>query len=122
MAKNNNTEIDSINIIATRTTIIGDLKTDGVIRLNGSLKGNLETAEKLVLGLNGNVEGEIKCKNADIEGSITGTLNVQELLSLKRSANIQGDIITKQLSVEPGAIFTGTCKMSKNVETVQKGK
>ena len=120
MAKNNNTEIDTINIIAAGTTINGDLKTDGVIRLNGALKGNLETAEKLVLGHNGKVEGDIKCKNADIEGTIVGTLNVQELLSLKRSANIQGDIITKQLSVEPGAIFTGTCKMSKNVESIQK--
>lgn len=120
MAKSNNNEVENINIIAAGTSIKGDLKTDGVIRLNGTLVGNLETTEKLVIGTNGKVEGEIKCKNADVEGKVLGTIMVQELLSLKRTANIQGDIITKQLSVEPGSIFTGTCKMSKDVETPQK--
>ena len=120
MAKNINSEVDNINIIASGTSIKGDLKTDGVIRLNGHLEGNLQTQEKLVLGQNGMVTGEIKCKNADIEGSINGKIQVQELLCLKKSANIQGDIITKQLSVEPGAVFTGTCKMSKKIEEIQK--
>ena len=120
MAKNNINEADTINIIAAGTSIKGDLKTDGVIRLNGTLIGNLETSEKLVIGQNGKVEGEVKCKNADVEGAVMGVIYVQELLSLKRSANIQGDIITKQLSVEPGAIFTGTCKMSKSVEKAQQ--
>ena len=120
MAKSNNNDIDNINIIASGTSIKGDLKTDGVIRLNGNLEGNLETLAKLVLGQNGSVTGEIKCKNADIEGTVNGIIHVQELLSLKKSANIQGDIITKQLSVEPGAIFTGTCKMSKKIEESPK--
>jgi cytoskeletal protein CcmA (bactofilin family) len=116
MAKNTINEAEAINIIAAGTSIKGDLKTDGVIRLNGTLIGNLETSEKLVIGQMGKVEGDIKCKNADVEGHITGTISVTELLFLKRSANIQGDIITKQLSVEPGALFTGTCKMSKDVQ------
>ncbi len=120
MAKNNNNEIDNINIIAAGTSIQGDLKTDGVIRLNGTLRGNLETSEKLVIGQNGKVEGDVKCKNADVEGNVIGTISVQGLLSLKRTANIQGDIVTKQLSVEPGSLFTGTCKMSKSVSVTEK--
>ncbi|MBN2668111.1 MAG: polymer-forming cytoskeletal protein [Bacteroidales bacterium] len=116
MAKITNTEVEAINIIAAGTSIQGDLKTDGDIRLNGTLKGNLETTEKLVIGPMGKVEGDIKCKNADVEGTIIGTIRVTELLFLKRTANVQGDITTTQLSVEPGAIFTGTCKMSNNGE------
>lgn len=120
MAKSNINEAETINIIAAGTSIQGDLKTDGVIRLNGTLVGNLETSEKLVIGQNGKVEGQVKCKNADIEGKIFGVISVQELLSLKQTAVIEGDIITKQMSVEPGAIFTGTCKMSKDVEKSHK--
>ncbi len=120
MAKVQTNEIDAINIIAAGTSITGDLKTEGVIRLNGSLTGNLETSEKLVIGQKGRVEGEVRCKNADIEGKVFGTIHVKELLSLKKTAEIEGDIVTKQLSVEPGAIFTGTCKMSKNAEPQQK--
>jgi len=120
MAKSNINEADTINIIAAGTSIQGDLKTDGVIRLNGTLVGNLETSEKLVIGQNGKVEGQVKCKNADVEGKILGVISVQELLSLKQTAVVEGDIITKQMSVEPGALFTGTCKMSKDVEKINK--
>ncbi len=38
------------------------------------------------------------------------------MLSLKASANIQGEMTTKKLSIEPGAIFTGTCKMNGKQE------
>ncbi len=116
MARVQTNDIDAINIIAAGTVITGDLKTEGVIRLNGSLTGNLETSEKLVIGQKGRIQGEVKCKNADIEGVVSGTIDVKELLSLKKTAQIEGDIVTKQLSVEPGAIFTGTCRMSKNAE------
>jgi cytoskeletal protein CcmA (bactofilin family) len=47
-----------------------------------------------------------------IEGRIDGRLFIDELLTLTASAKINGDVITSKLAVEPGAIFTGTCKMS----------
>jgi len=117
MAKNGTNDVDVINIISAGTVINGDLKTDGVIRLNGKLIGNIETSEKLVIGLQGYVQGDILCNQADIEGKMEGTIVVKQLLSLKSTANIQGDIETKQLLVEPGAIFTGTCKMSTHEKT-----
>ena len=39
------------------------------------------------------------------------TLNVKELLTLKSSAKLQGDISTNKLSIEPGAVFSGSCSM-----------
>jgi len=111
MAKIIPNEVELINIISAGTVIVGDIKTDGVIRLNGSLTGNLDTLEKLVIGQNGKIVGDVTCKSADIEGEILGTLKVNELLILRKTANIKGDMVTRQLSVEPGALFTGTCKM-----------
>ncbi len=122
MAKVQTSEGDGINIIAVGTSINGDLKTDSVIRLNGTLIGSLETSEKLVIGRTGKIEGEIVCKNADIEGKVSGTIAVKELLSLKKTSQIEGDIETKQLSVEPGAVFTGTCKMSKDNASAGKSR
>jgi cytoskeletal protein CcmA (bactofilin family) len=37
-------------------------------------------------------------------------------LVLKASAKIFGDIITSRISIEPGAIFTGTCNMGGNLK------
>ena len=105
---------NSRNLIAAGTSITGDIVSDGVIRLDGKLKGNLTTAGKLVVGPSGIITGDIKCKNADIEGTIEGKVTVGELLALKSTAKVKGDILTQRLAVEPGAVFNGTCSMSNS--------
>ena len=36
------------------------------------------------------------------------------MLSLKATSFLKGEVETKQIMIEPGAIFTGNCKMSNN--------
>jgi len=105
-------EGSSINIIGSGTQIIGEITSNGDIRIDGTLKGNITTKGKLVVGGTGVIVGDIFCKNSDISGKIEGKITVQELLALKSTSSVQGDIITSKLAVEPGAIFTGTCNMS----------
>ncbi len=88
------------------TFVINTKNTNVVKEFPFDIKG------RLVIGATGFVEGEIICGNCDVSGKIIGKITVAELLSLKASANIQGDMITKKLSIEPGAMFTGTCKMN----------
>lgn len=114
MAKYNETENNTINLISNGTEIIGDIKSTGDIRIDGSLTGNLNTKGKVVIGQTGKVNGEIICKNSEISGIIEGRVIVNQLLNLKASSKILGDIVTSKLSIEPGAIFSGTCKMSEN--------
>jgi cytoskeletal protein CcmA (bactofilin family) len=114
MAKYNETDNSTINLISNGTDITGDIKSTGDIRIDGSLTGNLNTKGKVVIGQTGKVNGEIICKNSEISGIIEGRVIVNQLLNLKASSKILGDIVTSKLSIEPGAIFSGTCKMSEN--------
>lgn len=112
MAKYNETDSTTINLISSGTDISGDIKSTGDIRIDGSLKGNLNTKGKVVVGPTGKVNGEVICKNSEISGIIEGKITVGQLLNLKASSKIFGDIVTSKLSIEPGAIFSGNCKMS----------
>ncbi len=117
MAKNNNpaTTSNSVSTIANGTSIVGEIKSEGNYRIDGTLKGNISVTEKLIIGPTGYIEGNISCTNSDVSGKISGKIVVKELLSLVSTASIKGDIVTKKLSIEPGAIFTGTCNMDNNV-------
>lgn len=112
MAKYNEVETTTINLIANGTDISGDIRSNGDIRIDGSLTGSLNTKGKVVIGPTGKINGEVICKNSEVSGIIEGKINVGQLLILKASSKIFGDIITLKLSIEPGAIFTGNCKMS----------
>jgi cytoskeletal protein CcmA (bactofilin family) len=111
MAKYIENEPNSHNTITTGTEIVGDINSNGDIRLDGILTGNINAKGKLVIGESGKVTGIINCKNSDIYGIVEGKVNVTELLSLKATSQVTGDIITSRLAIEPGCNFTGTCKM-----------
>lgn len=100
-----------INLIAIGTRITGDVLSDGDIRIDGELTGNIETKGRLVIGASGNVIGDIKCKSCEIAGTQKGKIFINEQLSLKASSTVAGDIFTGKLSIEPGAYFAGTCTM-----------
>jgi cytoskeletal protein CcmA (bactofilin family) len=114
MAKYNETETAAINLISLGTDITGDVKSTGDIRIDGSLTGNLNTKGKIVIGPSGKVNGEVVCKNSEVSGTVEGRIIVNQLLILKASSKIFGDIATSKLSIEPGAVFSGNCKMSEN--------
>ena len=116
MAKVNDTESTTINLISNGTEITGDIRSHGDIRIDGVLIGNLNTKGKVVIGNTGKVKGEVVCKNSEVSGEIEGKINVTQLLTLKISSAIKGDIITNKLSIEPGARFTGNCNMSEGNE------
>jgi len=114
MAKFNETEPAAINLISTGTDITGDVRSTGDIRIDGSLTGNLNTKGKVVIGPTGKINGEVICKNSEVSGIVEGKITVNQLLILKASSKILGDIATSKLSIEPGAMFSGNCKMSEN--------
>ena len=116
MAKTMETETSPINIITDGTRIKGDIIASGDFRLDGILEGNIQLNGKLVIGDSGVVNGNVLCQNANIIGTVNGNLSVKELLSLHTTARVRGDILINKLSIEPGAVFSGKCRMIDEVK------
>jgi len=119
MARNNETEASAINIIRNGTEINGDINCKGDIRIEGKLIGNLKTEGKLVVGESGIIEGNVSCANATISGGIKVNITVNELLVLNSTANLVGEIVTNKLQIEPGANFSGSCKMGAVIKGIE---
>jgi cytoskeletal protein CcmA (bactofilin family) len=112
--KNTNPEKSKVmerNVIAKNTTIIGDIKSDGDFRIDGTLEGSLKTDGRVIIGSDGFIKGKVEATNADIEGKISGELLVSNTLTIKATADISGEVIIGKLSIEPGASFNATCAM-----------
>jgi cytoskeletal protein CcmA (bactofilin family) len=105
----------STTIIGAGTTITGNIQSNGDIRIDGILKGNLGSKSKILIGAEGAVEGDIDGKQADILGKVTGKVKVADLLYLHGQAVVDGDIYAGKLQIEPTASFNGQCHMGANV-------
>lgn len=111
---------NNINLVSTGTKVNGDIESAAGIRIDGYLKGKMVIKGKVVIGAPGQVVGDVSCELIEISGKVNGNIQAFELVSLKSSAVVQGEIITKKLAIEPGAVFTGSCKMDGPSNAKQK--
>ena len=109
----------SINLIGAGTVIEGDIRSNGDIRIDGTVIGHVISKAKVVIGATGVVEGDVNSQNADVSGVIKGKTAVSELLFLKSSSKVIGDIVTGKLVVEVGATFTGSCNMGPVIKDIK---
>ena len=110
----------STTIIGAGAIITGDIKSEGDIRIDGTLSGNLFAKAKVFIGPEGVVEGDIHGLQADILGRVKGKIKIQELLQLMGKCDVQGDIFAGKLQIEPTARFNGSCHTGGNVVGLNK--
>jgi len=102
----------STSLIGAGTSMKGDITSNGDLRIDGSLVGNINCSAKVVIGANGVVHGDINGQQADIMGTVTGTIKVKDLLQLKGGSTVSGNLQAAKLQIEPTANFNGECHMA----------
>ncbi len=105
----------SASIIGAGNTIIGDIQSNGDIRVDGNVKGNVYSKAKVLIGPSGSIEGNLHSNEADVSGHVQGNISTKGLLILKGNASVTGDIHTTKLFIEPTVSFNGQCQMGANV-------
>jgi cytoskeletal protein CcmA (bactofilin family) len=102
----------STSLIGAGTSMKGDITSNGDLRIDGTLTGNIHCSAKVVIGANGVVEGDINGQQADIMGKVTGMIKVKDLLQLKGGSIVNGNLQAAKLQIEPTASFNGECHMN----------
>ena len=103
-------------VIGPGTSFVGTLKSDGNIRIDGSVEGDVEILGNLIVGESGRVIATIKAQNVHISGAVKGEVTAVEQLEISPTGKVWGDITTAALHIEPGGLFRGQSAMSTNVD------
>jgi cytoskeletal protein CcmA (bactofilin family) len=105
-------------IIGEGTTLEGTLVVPHSVRIDGALKGKIQTTETLTVGNSGSIEADITAKSAIIGGKVRGNLSVEDRVELEANASLIGDLKTRDLIINEGATFHGNCSMDlgKNIK------
>lgn len=112
--------VTSSNLVAAGTVIVGNIATQGNIRVEGCVEGSLESHQKIIIGESAKVNGDVVASDVEISGQVNGDIKCSKSLFLKKTALIVGDIYTKKLIIENGAEFNGKCNMGNNEKELLK--
>jgi cytoskeletal protein CcmA (bactofilin family) len=101
-------------IVGKGSSFEGTLKVEQSLRVDGRVKGHISTTDSLVIGKEGEIEGEINTKNAVIGGRVRAKVNASGKVVLESKAIFIGEMKTARLVIDDGAVFEGRCSMQKD--------
>lgn len=102
-----------ISIIGPGMRIVGDCDTDGAVRVEGTIQGNIRAGKAVVVGKDGVVQGDIYTQDAVVAGAVKGILRAESRLEVQATSRIEGEILAGRMQLEEGALLNGTVQMGK---------
>ncbi|HEX2604944.1 MAG TPA: polymer-forming cytoskeletal protein [Oxalicibacterium sp.] len=110
--------IDSL--IGADTSIEGNVRFRGGLRIDGRVKGDVIAEEgeisMLVISEHARVEGQVRVAHLLVNGEVIGPVYSSELLELQPKARITGDVQYKALEMHGGAVVSGKLTHANSVE------
>ncbi|MBD5444890.1 MAG: polymer-forming cytoskeletal protein [Lachnospiraceae bacterium] len=101
-------------IIGKGAVFDGNITAPETIRIDGTLNGNCDCKEQLILGTDGQIKGDITAQNVIISGKVEGDIVVNGKLELLSTGKLTGNITARSLVIDEDACFDGRCTMTTN--------
>ena len=105
----------SESVIGPSLIIKGDIQSSGTLRIDGVVEGTISADGSIIVAKGGTAKGGITADSIVVGGAIEGNVIAREKMELLPTGTLHGDAITVAhgLVIHEGAIFEGSCKMSK---------
>src|SRR5688572_11984672 len=104
-------EAPGVSIIGPDLTVTGDLKADGVDRVEGKVIGNVFADGQILLAAGGYVEGDVHAREVVIAGEVRGRVTATGRLEIQSTAEVYGDVVTPRLVIQEGGRLNGGMRM-----------
>lgn len=92
----------------------GEICFKDMLRVNGHIAGKVFSQKgTLIIDESAQVDAHIEVGVVLVSGKVNGEIVARERVELGLGAVINGNISTPKLSIKPGAIFHGDCRMVK---------
>src|SRR4051794_37380831 len=99
------------SIIASDMTVVGDLETEGVVRIEGRVRGTVRVGAQVLVAVGAVIEGDLHTQEAAVAGQASGAIIASDRIELQATAVVQGDIHAPRIAIVEGAKVTGEVKM-----------
>lgn len=100
-----------VSIIGPGTTINGDISSEGTIRIEGTVLGQVQCQDTIVVQESGKVKAELIGGQVIISGEVHGNVSAHDRLEIATGGRVLGDITSPRISIAEGVLFEGKCTM-----------
>jgi cytoskeletal protein CcmA (bactofilin family) len=102
------------SVIGRGSVIEGKFTVQNSVRIDGKVRGPVEIGGLLILGSDGEIDGEVRARDAIIGGTIKNRILASGRVTLEPKSVVLGEVNTARLIIEEGATFEGKCVVGQN--------
>jgi len=104
-------------LVAVEAEWEGKLRSQGNIRVEGVVRGEIETAMTLVVAPQARVHGTVRARNITLGGDVEGDITCDERLEILPGGSARGQINSATLVVHEGAYIDSRFQMRREPES-----
>jgi cytoskeletal protein CcmA (bactofilin family) len=98
--------------IGRSLVIKGEVTGSESLFIDGRIEGTINFADhRVTVGRNGNVAASINAKEVVIMGKVNGNVTCTDRVDIRAEGSLTGDVTTHRISVEDGAVLTGSVQV-----------
>lgn len=103
---------DVVSVIGPGMEIVGDIKCDGTVRVEGKVEGSIKATKSVVVGKGGRISGDIETQDVVIAGTVAGTVAGASRVELQETCKVEGDIKSRRIKLDEGGRVEGRLHMA----------
>lgn len=100
-------------VLSGGTAWQGNLKTQGSVRVEGQLSGEIDATDTVFVAEGSQVDAKIRATYVVLAGQFKGEVNCGERLEIMPTGRIHAELTTKSLVVHEGAFMEGQIHMTE---------
>ena len=95
------------SVIDEHTVIHGEITTQGTIRVDGRLEGQLHRADTLIVGRTGSIVGDVEAREVIVAGAVDGNILADVRVEIQPTGSVHGDVRASVMRLDEGGTVNG---------------
>jgi len=115
-ARSRNPSVDGVDVeslIGEHSSFEGTLRTEGPVRLLGTIQGEIESKSTIIVEEKARVTARLTAQQVTVAGQVDGQIYCDGRVEIRPTGRVTGEINAGALIVQEGAYFDGNSKMAQ---------
>jgi cytoskeletal protein CcmA (bactofilin family) len=103
--------VNQSSLIGNTLLIKGEVFSEDEILIDGKIQGKINVKNRVVIGVNGNVEADIDAREVIIKGKVTGNIKGGQRVEIVSTGVLHGNINSPRVVIADSGVFEGNIEM-----------
>jgi cytoskeletal protein CcmA (bactofilin family) len=99
------------SLIGNTLLIKGEVFSEDEILIEGKIQGKINVKNRVIIGVNGNVEADIDAREVVIKGKVTGNVKGGQRVEIVPAGVLHGNINSPRVVIADSGVFEGNIEM-----------